>query len=170
MSGVVWGAAAMIVASAGRSNAGGPDSGTGDRRGASSADELCGPVGEECATGCGDRSGTCGTASVVVAGAASGVVGNEVAALVSASAVLRPVPQVGKRCRGIRHARFGRREIADVLANAENSSSRVLGSHSSSGVLRTAQALGLSWGYASGVKGALPWLRHVGRLKDANWR
>jgi len=38
-------------------------------------------------------------------------------------------------------------------ANAENSSSRVLGSHSSSGVLRTAQAMRLSWGYASGVKG-----------------
>jgi len=45
MSGVVWGAGAVIVAAAGCSDAGGPDSGTGDRRGASFADGLVGAVG-----------------------------------------------------------------------------------------------------------------------------
>jgi hypothetical protein len=170
MSGGVWGAAAVIVASAGWSDAGEPDGVAGGVGGAAFADELVGPVGGECAGGCGDRTGASGTTSVGVAGAASGVAGNEVSALMSPSAELSRCHRLGRvEARSVMSASGDMRSLR-CWANAENSSSRVLGSQSLSGVLRIAQALGLSWGHASGVKGAAPWLRNAGRLMDADPR
>ena len=168
LSGVVWGAAAVIVAPAGWSDVGGPDSGTDEGRGAPFADELVGPVGGECAGGCGGGTGTWGTASVAVAGAASGVAGNDVS--VSPSAVLSRCQRLGSVARGSVMRDSGDVRSPMCWASAENSNSRVLGSQSLSGVLRTAQALGLSWGHASGVKGASPWLRNAGRLTEADRR
>jgi len=85
---------------------------------------------------------------------------------------VQPEPQVGKRCRGIGDARCGRHDLIDVPGECGDQQFRVLGSQSLSGVLRTAQALGLSWGKACGPKGLLPWLRHAGRPVAAGrrWR
>ena len=64
MLGVVAGAAAVIVVSAGWSEAGGPDSGTGETRGAAFAGGSVGPVGGTCAGGSGDTTGASGTFSL----------------------------------------------------------------------------------------------------------
>jgi len=161
MSGLVSGAA-MIVASVGRPEAGGPDSGTGDTGGVAFAGGL-GTVGGACTGGCGGTTGASSTASAGVAGAACGVAGNDVSALVSASAVLMRCHRLGSVAAGSVVPASGDMTSRMYWANVEITRSRVLGSQSLTRVLRTAQALGLSWGYASRVKGAARRLRRAGR-------
>src|SRR5271170_4096004 len=91
--------AAVIAASAGDSDAGEPDCGSGERRGASFADGL-GPVGGTCAGGWDDATGASGAASAGTAGTAWGVAGNDVSALVSASAVLMRCHRLGRVAAG----------------------------------------------------------------------
>jgi len=146
---------AVIVASFGWSDAGGPDSGSGARRGASFADGLVGAVGG--AGGCGDATGASGTAPVGVADTAFGVAGNEVSALVSASAVFSRCKRAESVAAGFVMSASGDMSSLMCWVNVESSSARVLGSQSLTGVLRTAQAWGLSWGNTSGVKGVSPW-------------
>jgi len=122
------------------------------------ADGLVGAAG-----GCGDASGASGAASAGTAGTAWGAAGNEVSGLVSARAAFSRCHRLGKAA-----SRSVMPDSGDMISlmcrvNVENTSSRVLGSQSLSGVLRTAQALGLSCGNASGVKGLSPWLRNEGR-------
>jgi len=94
MSGGVFGAAVVIVALAGGADAGGPDSDSGERRGAPFADGMVGPIGG--AGGCGDATGTPGISSAGVAGTGPGVAGNDdVSALVSVSAVLMRCHRLG---------------------------------------------------------------------------
>jgi len=90
VSGGVRGAAVVIVASCGWSDAGRPDSGSGAVRGASFVHSLVGGAG-----GCGDATGASGIASAGVAGAARGVAGNDVSAWVSASAALMRCHRLG---------------------------------------------------------------------------
>jgi hypothetical protein len=88
--------AAVIAASAGDSDAGGPDRGSVERRGASFADGL-GPVGGTCAE-CGDATGASGAGTAGTT--AWGVAGNDVSALVSASAVLMRCHRLGRVAAG----------------------------------------------------------------------
>jgi len=168
MSGEIRGAAAVIVASPGWPDAGGTDGGTGDTRGASFASPC--PVGG--AGGCGDTTGASGTASAGAAGTASGVAGDELSTLVSPRAVLSRCHRSGRTAWGSLVPASGDMTSVMYWVNVETSRSRVLGSQSLSGVLRTAQAWELSWGNASGVKGLSPWLRNGGRFAAAGrcWR
>jgi len=140
-------------------------------RGVSFADGLVGPVGGAGTSGWVGTIGASVTASAGAGGTASGVAGNEVSALVSASAAFRRCHRLGSIAWGsVTRASDDMRSLM-CWASAETSSFRVLGSHFPSGVLRTAQALGVSWGYACGVKGALPWLRNAGWRRDLRcWR
>ena len=80
------------------SDAGGPDSGSGETRGASFVHSLVSAVGG--AGGCGDATGASGAASAGTAGTAWGVAGNDVSALVSASAVLMRCHRLGRVAAG----------------------------------------------------------------------
>ena len=100
MSGGVRGAAVVIVASACWSEAGSPDSGSGETRGAWFVHCLVGAVGGAWTGGCGDATGAFGTAPGGVAGAASGVAGAEVSAFASSSAVLRRCNRLGNAAVG----------------------------------------------------------------------
>ena len=144
MSGVVCGAGAVIAASAGGSGAGEPDSGLGATRGVSFADGMMGLVGRACTGGCVDSAGASGTASAGVAGTASGVAGADVSALASPSAVFSRCHRLGSVAAGSVMPASGDMTSLMCWVKAETSSARVLGSQSLSGVLRTAQALGLS--------------------------
>jgi len=100
MSGWVCGAAAVIEASAGWSDAGGPEGGSGETRGGSFVHSLVGAVGGAWTGGCGDATGASGTAPGGVAGTASGVAGAEVSRLASASAAF-------SRCHRLVNAALG---------------------------------------------------------------
>jgi len=140
MPGGVSRAAAVSVASFGWLGASGPASGSGERRGASFAGGFVGLVGG--AGGCGDATGASGTASVGVADTAWGVAGNEVSDLASASAVFSRCKRAGRVAAGSVMPVSGDMSSPMCWENAETSSSRVLGSQSLTGVLRTAQAGG----------------------------
>jgi len=155
MSGGVSRAAAVIVASFGWSDAGGPDGGSGKRRGASFADGLVDPVGS--AGDCGDATGASGTASARVADTAFGAAGKEVSALVSASAAFSRRKRAESVAAGSVMPASGDMTSLMCWVNVETTRSKVLGSQSLTGVLRTAQAWELSWGNASGVKSMSPW-------------
>jgi len=158
MSGEVRGAAAVIGAS---------DGGSDEGRGPSFVHSLAGGAG-----GCGDASDASGNASAGAAGTASGVAGNEVSALVSPSAVLSRCQRLGRTAWGSLMPVSGDMTSVTYWVNAETTRSKVLGSQSLSGVLRTAQAWGPSWGNASGVKSLSARLRNPGRLAAAGrcWR
>jgi len=164
MCGVVLGAGAQIAASGGGSDAGRPDSGSGERRGASFADGVVGTVVSAFAGDCGGAPGASGTSSAGVAGTGCGVVDKHVSASVSPGAAFSRCRRSGSFAAGSVMPASGDMSRLTGLEKVENTSSRVLGSRSLSGVLRTAEAWGLSWGNASGVKGLSPWLRHAGRL------
>jgi len=100
MCGVLRGAAGVIVAWVGGSDAGGPDSGSGETLGASFADSVVGPVVGACAGGPGDAIGASGTASVEVAGTGCGVVDKLAPALVSASAAFSRCHRLGNAAAG----------------------------------------------------------------------
>jgi len=99
MSGGVCGAAMVIVAAC-WSEAGSPDSGSGETRSARFVHCLVGAVGGAWTGGCGDATGASGTAPGRVAGAALGVAGAEVSALASSSAVLRQCNRLGNAAVG----------------------------------------------------------------------
>jgi len=131
--------------------AGGPDCGSGERRGAAFADGLVDAAG-----GCGDATNASGPVSAGTAGTGWGVVGNDVSALVSASAAFSRCHRLGSIASRSVIPASGEMISPMYRVNVETNRSRVLGSHSLSGVLRTAQALGLSCGNASGVKWVSP--------------
>ena len=90
----------MIAGSAGWSEAGGLDGGTGDTCGASFAEGMMGPVGGACTCGCVDEAGASGSVSAGAAGTGSGVAGNVVSALVSLRAVLSRCHRLGSVAAG----------------------------------------------------------------------
>jgi len=100
ISGVVSGVVAVIVTSAGWSEAGGAGSSTDDTGDGSFVHSLVGPVGGAWTGGCGDATGASAAGSSGVAGTASGVAGNGVSALVSASAVLMRCQRLGSTAWG----------------------------------------------------------------------
>jgi len=143
MGGAVCGATVVMGASGGWSDAGGRDRGSGEGRGAWFVHRLVGTVGG--AGGCGDATGaSAGTGSAWVADTAPGVAGNEVSALVSPSTVLMRCHRLGRIAWGSVMCASGDINSPMCRAKVENTSSKVLGSQSLRGVLRTAQAFGLS--------------------------
>ena len=103
-----------MVAPGGWSDAGGPDNGSGEGRGAPFVHSVVGAVGG--AGGCGDATGaSVGIESVGVADTGCGVVDKDVSALVSPSAVLMRCHRLGRIAWGSVMPRLGRHQFADVL-------------------------------------------------------
>jgi len=123
-----------MVAPGGWSDAGGPDNGSGEGRGAPFVHSVVGAVGG--AGGCGDATGaSVGIESVGVADTGCGVVDKDVSALVSPSAVLMRCHRLGRIAWGSVMPASGDISSRMCWANVENTSSKVLGSQSLRGVL-----------------------------------
>jgi hypothetical protein len=120
-----------MVAPGGWSDAGGPDNGSGEGRGAPFVHSAVGG-----ADGCGDATGaSVGIESVGVADTGCGVVDKDVSALVSPSAVLMRCHRLGRIAWGSVMPASGDISSRMCWANVENTSSKVLGSQSLRGVL-----------------------------------